>query len=238
MSNQIADTACIFGAPPIDANTLADVLTRAAAPIILDAGLYAHTRLTWALDTTLRTLAEERGLTPYFKTMPFELLFDHVWLNGDRGIMLAAEHELRRTRNQERFITGDFRKLLYSKAPLKLFSYQTLAHGPESDDLRNLLAGILTGFTQHAANEEYVLFEMTQSNAWAYRYRVPATGEIAPATFAEVPGSPRAFVASPNAQLMPHIQAVPHRPLPVSLCAERQRRATPRLEGSQTAKQL
>ena len=58
-SNEIADTACIFGAPPIDANTFADTLTRAVAPIILNGGLYAHTPLTWALDTTLRTLAEE-----------------------------------------------------------------------------------------------------------------------------------------------------------------------------------
>jgi hypothetical protein len=199
MSNQIADTACIFGAPPIDAKILADALAHAVTPIILDGGLYAHTRLTWALDTTLRTLAEQRGLAAYFKTMPFELLFDHVWLNGDRGIMLAAEHELRRTRYQERFITADFRKLLYSKAPLKLFSYQTLTHGPESDDLRKMFAGILTGFTQHAANEEYVLFEMTQSNAWAYHHRVPATGEIAPATFTEVPGFPKAFVAPTSA---------------------------------------
>jgi hypothetical protein len=90
MSNQIADTSCIFGAPPIDADTLADALTLAVAPIILDGGLYAHTRLTWALDTTLRMLAEERGLAAYFKTMPFELLFDHVWLNADRGMRLST----------------------------------------------------------------------------------------------------------------------------------------------------
>src|SRR5207249_4328319 len=109
----------VLGEPAISA----DALFQGVAHGLVAAGkpnLREHERLTAGLRAGLRALAEERGLQ--FHTGPFgQLLLDHVWKTNSR-ILLACESEWRRA---DYHIRHDFEKLLYFKAPTKLFVFQS-----------------------------------------------------------------------------------------------------------------
>jgi hypothetical protein len=78
-----------------------------------------NTKWTFAVNAALCSLAHEHSYVPYCKQQPTgEWLLDMVWLKGQSGIGLAAECEWMMT---ETAISDDLEKLLYFKAPLKLW---------------------------------------------------------------------------------------------------------------------
>jgi hypothetical protein len=117
-------------------------------------------------------------------TIVQEWLLDLVWLDKETLAMkLAVESELSPKMPHR---LEDFEKLMSTKAPLKLFIYQTsnVAEGPK---VRNKLEGYLRRFTQHVEGEEYLLMELNQKSPYFHQYRVPESGKIHEISFVPLP---------------------------------------------------
>jgi len=176
-----------FGATAITAEALfegiAGELSQTGTPALRN-----HDRLTTALRTGLRRLAEDRALE--LATGPYgEFLVDHVWRKGRSGIFLVAESEWRR---DDCHIRQDFEKLLIFKAPTKLFVYQSNPERRACDALR-IATECLALYEQHSANEEYVLIEVTPRHARGFLCKVSTDGRMETPMFTEIRGSPRSW---------------------------------------------
>jgi len=180
---------CAFGAPVISAEALFEGLVRELSqggrPV-----LRQHEQLTTALRTGLKRLAEERALQ--LQTGPFgQFLVDHVWRKDNSGIFLVAESEWRR---DDYHIQQDFEKLLFFKAPTKLFVYQS---NPErrACEAARIATACLAGYEQHLEGEEYILIEIAPREARCFLCKVPADGPMETPKFTEIRGSPHSWVS-------------------------------------------
>jgi hypothetical protein len=150
----------------------------------------SNSKWTFSVNETLCHLSEECKHVPYCKQRPTgEWLLDMVWLNDQLGIGLAAECEWITT---DRAISDDFEKLLYFKAPLKLFIFQA-SHDKQSIRFRQTIQLFMDRFEHHVKGEQYVLFEVRGQHAYGYWYEVQSTGKLPPVAFQEINKSPRKF---------------------------------------------
>lgn len=180
--------ACIFGEAPIGPEELFEKLTLIIPAELKRLGGESNAAWTIAVNVTLCRLAQELRFEPYCGQQSGEWLLDMVWLKGQAGMSLAAECEWIKSKEA---ISDDFEKILYFKAPLKLFIFQAKSHEGESAKFRQTMQGLMDQFTHHVSGEQYVLFEVGGQYAYGYKYQVPSTGKLPPVIFEELRGSPR-----------------------------------------------
>jgi len=115
-----------------------------------------------------------------------QVIVDHVlFLKGGGGILLAAESEW----HQGDFdIKQDFQKLLYVKAPIKVF----VCWPSRVVDPIPICSGGLASFAQHVRGEKYLLVELGRSASAVrgFGWEASNDGQCPSARFQEISGSP------------------------------------------------
>jgi hypothetical protein len=93
------------------------------------------------------------------------------------SMLLAVESEFSNKPRRTEHRLDDFEKLMFMKAPVKLFIYAT-RNTTEGEDVRRKLAEYLRDFSQDLEGEEYLLMDVTKGHANFFLYQVPNNGTV------------------------------------------------------------
>jgi hypothetical protein len=121
-----------------------------------------------------RALCHPKGLPDGANS--WEWMLDLVWMDKT-SMLLAVESEFSNKPHRMEHRLDDFEKLMFMKAPLKLFIYAT-RNTTEGEDVRRKLAEYLRDFSQHLEGEEYLLMDVTKGHANFFLYQVPNNGTV------------------------------------------------------------
>lgn len=124
---------------------------------------------TAAIKQVLRQMGSNEGHEAY----AWEPLLDFIWWSrrdGGEEMILAVESELDKDVIGQ--IAQDFQKLPSFKCKRKLLIFSA-----DPEETRLMAESYLRKFTQHCAEEEYVLIGFTASGPRCYLYSVPNDGK-------------------------------------------------------------
>jgi hypothetical protein len=179
---------CIFGKIPISFETIFATAMRsfAAKMQIGDSLQTPRARAGWydRLTSAVRAGLADVGANTGAELCPYEVIVDHVlFLKDGGGILLAAESEW----HQGDFdIKQDFQKLLYVKAPIKVF----VCWPSRVVDPVPICCEGLASFAQRVRGEKYLLMELGRSGVRGFGWEASNDGQCPSARFQEISGSP------------------------------------------------
>lgn len=173
-----------FGSTPVAIPTLISAIHSDG---LLRIPNHARTSLT---QTALEKLGKSRGYT-VFVSEPGrqvdrpEWLLDLVWWEPGKGSVLAMECKW----GDAGEILHGFRKLMATKAPLKLMIFRSRHAGAEKQDvlfrtdiqaILQVLGTSLIDFSEHVEGETYLLLEYVEAGPTfnMYEFRAPNDGKI------------------------------------------------------------
>ena len=173
-----------FGSTPVAIPTLIDAIN---SDCLLRIPNHARTSLT---QTALEKLGKSRGYTVFVSEPGRQIdrpewLLDLVWWEPGKGSVLAVECEW----GDAGEILHGFRKLMATKAPLKLMIFRSRRAGAEKQDILfrtdreailQVLGTSLLDFSEHVEGETYLLLEYVEAGPTfnMYEFRVPADGKL------------------------------------------------------------
>lgn len=132
-------------------------------------------KLKSEMGRVLTELGQAHGLETRYEGHRHEYLFDAVWMNHERAMILAAESEAGIYVPE---VLYDFEKLFYAKAPMKLLLF---SDSPmiQREHLIQRIEDDLRGFKGHIAGEEYIIVQFCNFETrkmQAYRYAINGSG--------------------------------------------------------------